>query len=137
MDPRGQHAGVLGEGVAGSCAGCVLAGLVCVASRVFVQVDDVLKSESARVDLYLHSSTRPKLMAIVRSVFLSDFMKELLEKEGSGMRALLKDVPPQTPEQPVAAARQTRDKARSQYTAFVVQAACGYRWPLRCTFAAI
>ena len=83
------------------------------------QVDDVLKSESARVDLYLHTSTRPKLMAIVRSVFLSDFMKELLEKEGSGMRALLKDVPPQTPDQPVAAARQTRDKARSQCAAFV------------------
>lgn len=56
-------------------------------------MEAVYVSESSRVDLYLHSSTRPKLLELCQNVLLKAFLRELLEREGSGLRALLRDIP--------------------------------------------
>ena len=57
------------------------------------QVDGVYDAESRRVDMMMHPTTRPKLIKLCRETFLAAFMRELLEREGSGMRTILHDIP--------------------------------------------
>jgi len=56
-----------------------------------VKSEECLKAEEARVDAYLHSSTRPKLLQKAEEQLLKEHQSELLEKEGSGCAALLQD----------------------------------------------
>jgi hypothetical protein len=58
-----------------------------------LQVDFVLEAEGQRVDAFMHPTTRKKLVVLCREVLLTAFMRDLLEREGSGMRTLLKDAP--------------------------------------------
>ncbi|TXG63496.1 hypothetical protein EZV62_010490 [Acer yangbiense] len=53
--------------------------------------EECLKKERDRVSHYLHSSSEPKLVEKVQHELLVVFATELLEKENSGCRALLKD----------------------------------------------
>lgn len=53
----------------------------------------VLDAEGQRVDAFMHPTTRKKLVDLCREVLLAAFMRELLDREGSGMRTLLKDAP--------------------------------------------
>ncbi|KAH7578399.1 hypothetical protein JRO89_XS01G0376900 [Xanthoceras sorbifolium] len=53
--------------------------------------EECLKKERDRVSHYLHSSSEPKLVEKVQHELLVVFATQLLEKEHSGCRALLKD----------------------------------------------
>jgi cullin 1 len=50
-----------------------------------------LRAEEARVDSYLHASTKPKLLKEAETQLLKEHQAQLLEKEGSGAAALLRD----------------------------------------------
>ncbi|KAL6784868.1 CUL2 [Auxenochlorella protothecoides x Auxenochlorella symbiontica] len=50
-----------------------------------------LKAEENRVDAYLHVSTRTKLLSTTETELLKEHSLSLLEKEGSGCAALLRD----------------------------------------------
>ncbi|RWR95312.1 cullin-1 isoform X1 [Cinnamomum micranthum f. kanehirae] len=56
-----------------------------------LKAEDCLKQEKERVSHYLHSSSEQKLLEKVQSELLSVFANQLLEKEHSGCRALLRD----------------------------------------------
>ncbi|GLT42502.1 hypothetical protein SLA2020_164980 [Shorea laevis] len=53
--------------------------------------EECLRKERERVSHYLHSSSEPKLVEKVQHELLVAFANELLEKEHSGCRALLRD----------------------------------------------
>ncbi|GLU07429.1 hypothetical protein SLE2022_243890 [Rubroshorea leprosula] len=53
--------------------------------------EECLRKERERVSHYLHSSSEPKLVEKVQHELLVVFANELLEKENSGCRALLRD----------------------------------------------
>ncbi|KNA11180.1 hypothetical protein SOVF_137680 [Spinacia oleracea] len=53
--------------------------------------EECLKKEKDRVAHYLHSSSEPKLLEKVQNELLLVYENQLLEKENSGCRALLKD----------------------------------------------
>ncbi|GAU42552.1 hypothetical protein TSUD_341780 [Trifolium subterraneum] len=55
------------------------------------QAEDCLKRERERVSHYLHASTEPKLVEKVQHELLVNRANQLLEKEHSGCRALLRD----------------------------------------------
>lgn len=56
-----------------------------------IKVEDCLKKEKARVSHYLHSSTETRLLEKVLHQLLALHFNELLEKEHSGGRSLLRD----------------------------------------------
>nr|GEV02965.1 cullin-1-like [Tanacetum cinerariifolium] len=56
-----------------------------------LKAEDCLKKENDRVDHYLHSSSRPKLIEKVQNELLVNYSSQLLEKEHSGCRTLLRD----------------------------------------------
>lgn len=56
-----------------------------------LKAEDRLKREKERVSHYLHSSTEPKLLKNAEFELLSVYAHQLLEKEHSGCRALLRD----------------------------------------------
>ncbi|KAH9604161.1 hypothetical protein KSS87_010501 [Heliosperma pusillum] len=56
-----------------------------------MQSEECLKKEKDRVDHYLHSNSEQKLLEKVQNELLLVFENQLLEKENSGCRALLKD----------------------------------------------
>ncbi|KAI9911882.1 hypothetical protein PsorP6_009299 [Peronosclerospora sorghi] len=59
---------------------------------VYLQkVDDALQQERTRVQTYLHPSTEPKLVKELEHVLLEAAQKELIERENSGVIALLKN----------------------------------------------
>ncbi|RLN44231.1 hypothetical protein BBO99_00003116 [Phytophthora kernoviae] len=59
---------------------------------VYLQkVEEALQSERNRVHTYLHKSTEPKLVKKLESVLLEAAQKELVERENSGVIALLKN----------------------------------------------
>ncbi|RLN47166.1 hypothetical protein BBJ29_004981 [Phytophthora kernoviae] len=59
---------------------------------VYLQkVEEALQSERNRVHTYLHKSTEPKLVKKLESVLLEAAQKELIERENSGVIALLKN----------------------------------------------
>ncbi|KAF1787116.1 Cullin protein, neddylation domain [Phytophthora cactorum] len=59
---------------------------------VYLQkVEEALQSERSRVHTYLHKSTEPKLVKKLESVLLEAAQKELIERENSGVIALLKN----------------------------------------------
>ncbi|GMF25970.1 unnamed protein product [Phytophthora fragariaefolia] len=59
---------------------------------VYLQkVEEALQSERARVNTYLHKTTEPKLVKRLESVLLEAAQKELIERENSGVIALLKN----------------------------------------------
>lgn len=53
------------------------------------KIENVLEQEKARVKAYLNLESEPKLMRVVEEEALEKRETELLEKEGSGCRALL------------------------------------------------
>lgn len=53
------------------------------------RAEAALHAEEARVDAYLHASTRPRLLAAAETVLLAEHADALLSKEGSGVAALL------------------------------------------------
>ncbi|CAH0475607.1 unnamed protein product [Peronospora belbahrii] len=55
------------------------------------KVEQALENERHRVELYLHKSTEPKLVKELESVLLETAQKELIERENSGVIALLKN----------------------------------------------
>lgn len=58
---------------------------------VYLQkVDDALVGERSRVARYLHKTTEPKLIKRLEAVLLEAAQKELIERENSGVIALLK-----------------------------------------------
>lgn len=58
---------------------------------VYLQkVDDALQGERSRVARYLHKTTEPKLIKRLEAVLLEVAQKELIERENSGVIALLK-----------------------------------------------
>lgn len=58
---------------------------------VYLQkVDDALQGERSRVARYLHKTTEPKLIKRLEAVLLEVPQKELIERENSGVIALLK-----------------------------------------------
>jgi cullin 1 len=56
-----------------------------------LKVDEALQSERARVHRYLHKTTEPKLLKKLEAVLLEAAQKQLLEREHSGVIALLKN----------------------------------------------
>ncbi|KAF1777552.1 Cullin protein, neddylation domain [Phytophthora cactorum] len=59
---------------------------------VYLQkVEEALQSERSRVHTYLHKTTEPKLVKKLESVLLEAAQKELIERENSGVIALLKN----------------------------------------------
>ncbi|KAK7379173.1 hypothetical protein VNO80_04626 [Phaseolus coccineus] len=56
-----------------------------------LKAEDCLRRERDRVAHYLHGSTEPKLVEKVQHELLVTHANQLLEKENSGFRALLKD----------------------------------------------
>ncbi|PWA91453.1 cullin [Artemisia annua] len=56
-----------------------------------LKAEDCLKKENDRVDHYFHSSSRPKLIEKVQNELLVNYSSQLLEKEHSGCRTLLRD----------------------------------------------
>ena len=56
-----------------------------------IKAEDCLRTEEERVNLYLHHSTRPKLLKEVERELLTNYEMQLLEKEHSGCAALLRD----------------------------------------------
>ncbi|KAJ4727625.1 cullin 1 [Melia azedarach] len=56
-----------------------------------IKAEECLKKERDRVSHYLHSSSEPKLVERVQHELLVVYATQLLEKEHSGCRALLKD----------------------------------------------
>ncbi|KAL2510568.1 Cullin-1 [Abeliophyllum distichum] len=56
-----------------------------------LKVEDCLKKEKDRVSHYLHSSSETKLLEKVQNELLVVYTNNLLEKEHSGCRALLRD----------------------------------------------
>lgn len=56
-----------------------------------VKAETYLKQEEARVAEYLHISTKPKLLDQVQHEVLQVYEQQLLEKENSGVSALLRD----------------------------------------------
>lgn len=56
-----------------------------------LKAEDCLRRERDRVAHYLHSSTEPKLVEKVQNELLVNRANQLLEKEHSGCRALLRD----------------------------------------------
>ncbi|KAH9615393.1 hypothetical protein KSS87_019632, partial [Heliosperma pusillum] len=58
---------------------------------LFMQSEERLKKEKDRVDHYLHSNSEQKVLEKVQNELLLVYENQLLEKENSGCRALLKD----------------------------------------------
>ncbi|GLT42501.1 hypothetical protein SLA2020_164970 [Shorea laevis] len=56
-----------------------------------LKFEECLRKERERVSHYLHSSSEPKLVEKVQHELLVVFANQLLEKENSGCRALLRD----------------------------------------------
>jgi cullin 1 len=56
-----------------------------------LKAEECLRLEEERVENYLHSSTKPKLLKEVEAELLSNYETRLLTKEHSGCAALLKD----------------------------------------------
>ncbi|CAL5423633.1 unnamed protein product [Camellia sinensis] len=56
-----------------------------------LKAEECLKKERDRVSHYLHSSSEPKLVEKVQNELLVVYSTQLLEKENSGCRALLRD----------------------------------------------
>eukprot|EP00898_Chlorokybus_atmophyticus_P003604 jgi/Chlat1/4244/Chrsp27S04315 len=56
-----------------------------------LKAEECLKREKERVDMYLHSSSEPKLLKAVDEELLAKNKHTLLEKEHSGCHALLRD----------------------------------------------
>jgi hypothetical protein len=55
------------------------------------QAEDCLRLEEERVDNYLHTSTRARLLREVETQLLGKYEAQLLAKEHSGCAALLRD----------------------------------------------
>ncbi|CAK9005115.1 Cullin-1 (OsCUL1) (OsCUL1-1) [Durusdinium trenchii] len=55
------------------------------------KAEAALETERERVDNYLEADSKPKLVKVVETELLKEHEKTLLEKEGSGCRALLED----------------------------------------------
>jgi cullin 1 len=55
------------------------------------KAEECLKLEEARVENYLHSNTKQKLLKEVEQELLSHYEMDLLTKEHSGCAALLRD----------------------------------------------
>eukprot|EP00955_Chlamydomonas_euryale_P100750 365303-Chlamydomonas_euryale.AAC.37 len=55
------------------------------------KAEQCLKEEEERIEKYLHTSTRPKLLKEVEKQVLSNYETVLLQKEHSGCAALLRD----------------------------------------------
>ncbi|PWA56190.1 cullin [Artemisia annua] len=56
-----------------------------------LKAEECLEKEKNRVDNYLHSISEPRLKAKVQSELLENYINQLLEKENSGLRTLLRD----------------------------------------------
>ncbi|KAJ9547630.1 hypothetical protein OSB04_020173 [Centaurea solstitialis] len=56
-----------------------------------LKAEDCLRKEKERVSHYLHSSSEPKLLENVQNELLVIYSSQLLEKEHSGCRTLLRD----------------------------------------------
>eukprot|EP00877_Chromochloris_zofingiensis_P005717 jgi/Chrzof1/15146/Cz09g29020.t1 len=56
-----------------------------------LKAEDCLRLEEERVDNYLHSSTKPKLLKEVENELLTKYETVLLQKEHSGCASLLRD----------------------------------------------
>ena len=56
-----------------------------------LKAEECLKAEEERVALYLHASTKVKLLRAVETELLAKYETRLLEKEHSGAAALLRD----------------------------------------------
>ncbi|GJZ80517.1 cullin-1-like protein [Tanacetum coccineum] len=56
-----------------------------------LKTEECLEKEKTRVANYLHSSSEPKLVVKVQSELLVNYSNQLLEKENSGCRTLLRD----------------------------------------------
>lgn len=56
-----------------------------------LKAEECLRLEEERVDNYLHSSTKPKLLREVETEVLQKYENDLLQKEHSGCAALLRD----------------------------------------------
>ncbi|KAK2076784.1 hypothetical protein QBZ16_005010 [Prototheca wickerhamii] len=63
----------------------------CSTPEYLARVEATLSSEEARVNAYLHVSTRPKLLHAVETELIKAHSAALLEREGSGCAALLRD----------------------------------------------
>ena len=55
------------------------------------KAEGCLAAEEERVDAYLHATTRPKLLAVAEAELLTRHQAALLDKDGSGVAALLRD----------------------------------------------
>lgn len=56
-----------------------------------LKAEACLAAEEERVDVYLHASTKTKLLKEVETELLSNYEQRLLTKEHSGCAALLRD----------------------------------------------
>lgn len=67
--------------------------MICCAPRVktAIHLSCCYRLEEERVDNYLHSSTKPKLLKEVENELLTKYETVLLQKEHSGCASLLRD----------------------------------------------
>lgn len=55
------------------------------------KAEKALENETNRVAAYLNPSTEPKLISVLERELLERYMEQLIEKDGSGLRVLLRD----------------------------------------------